>query len=258
MSLRNSIRAFLHQSGLKKIRNEGYEKFQFFDNTKAAEDIQTKYKFSGDLLDLFANNKGSIVHKWHHYIPLYDRYFSQFRGRSVRFLEIGVAQGGSLELWRNFFGNNAIIYGIDIDPSCLKFNGKAGQVRIGSQTDKAFLESVVEEMGGVDIVLDDGSHHMEKTPLSLEFLFPFLNNGGIYMIEDLHTSYWKGFGGGYRTKANFFNYLNCVIHDMHHWYHPYSLEAGEFSKDCSGIHIHDSIVVFEKNTTYRPTHSYQG
>ena len=114
MSLQNSIQAFLYQTGLKKIRDEGFVKFKFEDDSKAAEDIKKKYDYDGDLLDLFTSNKGPVVHKWHHYIPLYDRYFSQFRNRPVRFLEIGVAQGGSLELWRKFFGEEAIIYGIDI------------------------------------------------------------------------------------------------------------------------------------------------
>ena len=258
MSLKNTLKAFLYRSGIQKIRDEGYEKFRFEDSTKAEEDIRSKYNYHGDLLKLFGSNKGLIVHKWHHYIPLYDRYFSQFKNRPVRFLEIGVAQGGSLELWRKFFGQDAIIYGIDIDPNCKKFDGRAGQVRIGSQTDKDFLESVVREMGGIDVVLDDGSHHMERTPLSLEFLFPLLSHGGIYMIEDLHTSYWKGFGGGYRTKASFFSLLSRIIDDMHHWYHPYDLEAETISKNCTGIHIHDSIVVLEKNISHRPTHSYQG
>jgi hypothetical protein len=258
MSLKNSIKAFLYQTGLKKIRDEGFVKFKFEDSSKAAEDIKSKYNYDGDLLSLFTSNKGPVVHKWHHYIPLYDRYFSQFRGRPTRFLEIGVAQGGSLELWRKFFGEEATIFGIDINPDCEKFNGCAGQVRIGSQNDKDFLDSVIKEMGGVDVILDDGSHDMERTRQSLEPLFPLLNKGGIYMIEDLHTSYWKDFGGGYNIKRNFFNYLNRIVHDMHHWYHPYELETGDFSKDCTGIHVHDSIVVFEKNTTYRPVHSYQG
>ena len=256
---KNTFLSFLYRSGLKKIRNEGYQKFTFDDNAKAAEDIQNKYQYNGSLLELFSQNKGPIVHKWHHYIPLYDRYFSPYKNRTpIRFLEIGVAQGGSLELWRKFFGPDAIIYGIDIDPSCQKFNGLAAQVRIGSQIDKEFLSSVVNEMGGVDIILDDGSHHMQLTPKSLEYLFPLLNDGGIYMIEDLHTSYWKGFGGGYRTKANFFSVLSKLIDDIHHWYHPYETNFKTISQICTGIHIHDSVVVLEKNKTFRPTHSYQG
>ena len=93
-------------------------------------------------------------------------------------------------------------------------------MRIGSQTDKFFLESVVKEMGGVDIVLDDGSHHMNHVSASLEFLFPLLSYSGIYMIEDLYNAYWKRSGGGYRTNKNFFfGLVMDLIDDIHHWYH---------------------------------------
>lgn len=141
----------------------GQYTFNFDAASDIKRDIQEKYGHDSELLDLFVNNKGAIVHKWHHYIPLYDRYFSSFRGRKMRFLEIGVSNGGSLQMWRKYFGDDAIIFGIDTDPKCETLNGLAGQVRIGSQTDHGFLESVLKEMGGVDIVLDDGSHHMEHT-----------------------------------------------------------------------------------------------
>ena len=75
-------------------------------------------------------------------------------------------------MWRKYFGESAIIFGIDIDPSCAKFNGIAGQVRIGSQIDKIFLDSVISEMGGVDIILDDGSHHMNNIAPTFKHLFP--------------------------------------------------------------------------------------
>lgn len=158
-------------------------------------------------------------------------------------------------MWRKYFGDDAIIYGIDINPSCAKFNGISGQVRIGSQDDSNFLESVIREMGGVDIILDDGSHQMNHIIKSFKFLFPLLNENGIYMIEDLHTAYWKNHGGGYHAKSNFFKFLAEIINDMHHWYHAYGVKYPTVSNYCPGIHVHDSIVVFEKSIVYEPTHS---
>lgn len=61
--------------------------FAYGNNEKVAEDIQHKYNFNGDLLRLFTTNKGSSVHKWHHFIPLYERYFSPYRGKEIKFLE---------------------------------------------------------------------------------------------------------------------------------------------------------------------------
>jgi hypothetical protein len=158
-------------------------------------------------------------------------------------------------MWRKYFGEDAIIFGIDIDPECEKYNGLAGQVRIGSQADEKFLSAVVAEMGGIDVVLDDGSHRMEHIVSSLRILFPKLNNSGIYLIEDLHTAYWHNYSGGFHKKSNFFNKIRDLIDDMHHWYHGVGLKEKLISDSCSAIHIHDSIVVLEKNKVYRPVHS---
>lgn len=243
------------QSHLRRKKYQSIERFKFPEDRDIEANIQSKYNYSGELLDIFVNNKANIVHKWHHYIPLYARYFSAFRNRKIRFLEIGVSEGGSLQMWRKYLGDDAIIFGVDINPACQKFDGLAGRVRIGSQDDANFLRSVVAEMGGIDVVLDDGSHRMEHIVTSLRTLFPLLNESGIYLIEDLHTAYWEKSGGGYKSKGNFFNVVRNVIDDMHHWYHQEAPTAALISNFCSGIHIHDSIVVLEKNSRHEPAHS---
>jgi hypothetical protein len=229
-----------------------------FQGPDIKSDIKAKYGFSGDLSALFADNQGAVVHKWHHYIPLYDRYFSPWRDKPLRFLEIGVSEGGSLQLWRSYFGPQATIFGIDINPDCARFDGQAGSVRIGSQTDPAFLNRVVAEMGGVDIVLDDGSHHMDHIRASLDVLFPKLAVGGVYFIEDLHSAYWPGFGGGYHHKNNIFNMLRKISDDMHHWYHGRPSHFPNFGPDIGALHLHDSIMVLEKAQSLPPVHSKVG
>ncbi len=229
-----------------------------FQGNDVAGDIRAKYPEAGDLLQIFAGMKDVMVHKWHHYIPLYERYFGRFRGTGFRFLEIGVSQGGSLQMWRDYFGADAVIYGVDIDPDCARFNGQSGQVRIGSQADPAFLNAVVDEMGGLDVVLDDGSHQMRHLRQSLSVLFPRLEPGGCYLIEDLHTAYWEEFDGGYREPANFFHTVGEIIEDMHRWYHPYDLTWPGIGDAVSGVHVHDSITVLEKGPIYPPVHSQVG
>lgn len=219
------------------------------------EDISSKYDYDGDLLDIYAKNKGPVAHKWHHYIPIYARHFEQYRNTPVRFLEIGVNKGGSIQMWRNYLGPEAILYGIDINPRCAEYDGQSGQIRIGSQVDFDFLDSVVDEMGGVDIILDDGSHMMQHVRPTFEHLYPKLNSGGLYMIEDLHTAYLTGFGGGYRSPMNFFYFVNDLIHDMHDSYHEQGQGHPELSNHISGIHIYDSIALFEKQPVYPPKHS---
>ena len=225
-----------------------------FGDGDVIDDVRTKYNYDGRLLHLYANGNDHLVHKWHHYLPLYERYFGQFQNKPVRFLEIGVFRGGSLDLWRRYFGDDALIYGIDIDPDCAKFDGHSGQVRIGSQDDPKFLKSVVEEMTGVDVVLDDGSHHMNHIRASLATLFPMLSSGGVYMVEDLHTAYFAEYGGGLDHPNNFFNDLRPLADSLHRDFHE-SDHAPTFASEVSGFHVHNSMVVLEKDPIHRPVHS---
>lgn len=231
---------------------------------------------AGPVERAFFANRGRVVHKWHHYLPLYDRYFAPFRagyaspvpgvfhptppsGRPVRMLEIGVSKGGSLKLWRDYFGPDAILFGIDIDPACAAFDGEGGnRVRIGSQADPAFLKAVAAEMGGIDIVLDDGSHIAAHQRASFDVLFPLLREGGIYMVEDLHTAYWREFGGGYESRDSFIAVLKQLVDDMHHWYHRGGERVTAAAGMVAGIHVHDSVVIVEKARVAAPVHSMRG
>ncbi|MFN4153720.1 MAG: class I SAM-dependent methyltransferase [Paracoccaceae bacterium] len=208
--------------------------------------------------DIFWSNTGPVVHKWHHYLPIYDRYFGPWRDRPLRMLEIGVSKGGSLSMWRKYFGPEAVIFGIDIDPTCARFDGISAQVRIGSQADAGFLRSVVEEMGGVDIVLDDGSHWSEHMKASLDVLYPLLSDGGVYMIEDTHACYWRDYGGGHGHPASFLETVKDMVDDLHHWYHPLGQTVTATAGHLSGLHLHDSIVVLEKAQVSAPRHSHRG
>lgn len=117
---------------------------------------------------------------------LYDRHFSSLRGRPIEFLEIGVAQGANLQLWRKYLGAEARIFCIDVVPEFAKFNGLSRQVRIGSQDDPIFLPETVREMEGIDLVPDDGSHRMEHIQASLNVLFPLLSDTS-FMLSRICT-----------------------------------------------------------------------
>ena len=100
-----------------------------------------------------------------------------------------------------YLGPEATIHGVDIDPTCAKLSSDDLPVHIGSQADPGFLQAVVERMGGVDVVLDDGSHVAKHQRASFDVLFPLLPAGGLYVIEDTHTAYWARHGGGYRRPG---------------------------------------------------------
>ncbi len=199
----------------------------------------------------FFANEGRPVHKWHHYLEIYERYFSNYRDKKFFFLEIGVFDGGSLDMWRRYFGPEATIVGIDINPRCANLVDTPNVVRIGSQADPQFLASIVAEFGQPDVILDDGSHIASHQRASFEILFPHLKERGLYAIEDLHTSYWLDWEGGYRRSGTGIETIKQMIDDMHAWYHKRPTRTP--AKDGIGaIHLHDSVVVIEKHSKQRP------
>lgn len=211
----------------------------------ALEDVdQTLYE--GRCADIFFSHSGPGILKWLHYLPIYHRAFGSFVGRPVRFLEIGVLAGGSMRMWREYFGPSATIFGIDINPDCAAYGGTAGQVRIGSQDDPAFLRAVVAEMGGVDIVLDDGSHVASHQRASFDVLFPLLNDGGLYLIEDLHTSYWPDYEGGLKREGTGIEFLKDLVDQMHRHYFSRGANRPDQMLPVESIQFFDSIAVIEK------------
>jgi cephalosporin hydroxylase len=225
------------QLGLAKPRCQAETSF---------DDISDAERNSTPVHQAFYGNTGSAVQKWRHYLKIYDRHLAKFRDSPVRFLEIGVSHGGSLRMWRNYLGLKATIFGIDINEECRKYNGEAAQVRIGSQDDPGFLRSVVAEMGGVDVVLDDGSHIARHQEISFDVLFPLINQG-LYICEDTHTAYWRGFyEGGYRRRSTFIEKSKRLIDDIHSEFHNFPLSCHHASKSIGAIHFYNSMVVIEK------------
>jgi cephalosporin hydroxylase len=212
----------------------------------AADSEAFRSIYKGRAADLFFSNKQEPVHKWLHYLPIYDKAFSPYVASKIRFLEIGVSRGGSLKMWRQFFGSDAVIFGIDIDARCAAHDGKYAQVRIGSQADPAFLRGVVEDMGGLDVVLDDGSHHASDQRASFNVLFPLLSDGGAYVIEDLHTAYWPKSEGGLRRPGTAIEFLKEKIDVIHQHYYKKGLNAAAAMPDIESIQFFDSIAVIIK------------
>jgi hypothetical protein len=204
------------------------------------------------LAKLFYSHKGRLVDKWDHYFPIYERHLARYVAKRVRLLEIGVFHGGSLQLWRKFFGPEAIIFGIDIDPRCASLDGPDACVRIGSQVDSRFLRSVVREMGGLDVVIDDGSHFASHQWTSFETLFPLVDANGVYITEDLHACYWPAYEGGLRRHGTFIEEMKGLVDDIHAWYSEAEQHLTDAHKTIGGIHFYDSVVVVEKKPKEKP------
>ena len=163
-------------------------------------------------------------------------------------LEIGVSRGGSLQMWQRFLGPKATLIGIDIDASCAKHEDDNIFVRIGDQSDKSFLQSVSQEFGPPDIVIDDGSHVMSDINATFEYFYPRLPKNGIYIVEDLHTAYWEEFEGGIENPDTFINRSKNFIDKLNADHSRGVIEADFISKNTFGISFYVSVVVFERGS----------
>jgi hypothetical protein len=137
----------------------------------------------------------SSVHKFNGrtFLDIYEKYFFQFKEKEITIVEIGVLNGASLNLWKEYFTNSKII-GIDIDPSKKKYIQDRIEVFIGSQDSDNLISEIKDKYpDGIDIVIDDGSHINSLTISSFNLLFSHLKKGGIYIIEDTHCTYGTDF-----------------------------------------------------------------
>ena len=151
-------------------------------------------------------------------------------------------------MWRRFFGPMATIIGIDINPDCAAHEEQGIHVRIGDQSDPAFLQSIIDEFGEPDIVTDDGSHMMHHIKLSFEYLYPKLSKNGLYIVEDLHTAYWEEFGGGVDNPDTFINISKHFIDQLYAGHSRGALQVDFMTRNTFGISFYDSVIVFERGT----------
>lgn len=211
------------------------------------------------LQEYFENNKSNAIHKWIHYFEIYDSHFNKYRDKDPVILEIGVYQGGSLKMWKEYFGNGARIYGIDINPQCKQFETDTIKVFIGSQEDKNFLTSVISQIPRPDIIIDDGGHTMNQQIITFKTLFEHIKNEGIYLCEDLHTSYWENYGGGLRNKNSFIEYSKNLIDSIHAWHSKSKyFKKDKYTDSVYSLHYYDSILVIEKRNITKPNAKITG
>ncbi len=198
--------------------------------------------------DFLSKTDNRMLTKWVHYLDVYQRELGNLQGRDVVFLEIGIFKGGSIPMWKGFFGEGARLIFADIDPACKELADPGTHVEIGDQADPDFLKMLGEKYGPFDLVIDDGGHLMHQQITSYEHLWPHLKNHGRYIVEDTHTSYWPGFGGGYREEKSFIEYAKRLIDTMHSWYTDQDdiFPFDEMAREIRGIRFYDSIVVVEK------------
>ncbi len=199
----------------------------------------------------FKNEQHRLIHKWNHYFEIYDRHLHHLRDRNINILEIGISHGGSLQMWDYYFKGNATIHAVDINPECKKLESENVRVFIGSQEDEKFLATLKKNIPVVDVLIDDGGHTMKQQVTTFKNLFDHVAEDGIYICEDLHTSYWKHFGGGYKKKRSFIEFSKNFIDKLHAWHTP-KIEIDNITNSVHSLHYYDSILVIEKRKMSKP------
>jgi len=173
------------------------------------------------------------------YFHVYDELFSRYRGKEIVFVEIGVFGGGSLFMWRNFLGPKARIIGVDLNPEAKNLEKHGFEIHIGSQSDEAFWSEFVGRVGRMDVVLDDGGHTYLQQIATTEMLLPHINDGGMLVVEDTHTSYMDGFGP---RKYSFLNYVKHLLDSIN--YRFSGIDSVKSDKRIFSIQSFESIVAF--------------
>jgi cephalosporin hydroxylase len=192
--------------------------------------------------------------KFEHYFDIYERHFSKFVDKKPVVVEVGICRGGSAEMWQKYFGEGATIVGIDVDPNAFKPEIQTpGCIQVnGDQGSTQFWGEFLKEYPKIDILLDDGGHHMSQQIVTLQQVWPHITDGGVYMCEDTHTSYWPNYGGGLTNPQSFTNYAKSITDTMNSQYwkgndaNNDNKMFADFFQDLDSQHFYDSVVAFEK------------
>lgn len=197
------------------------------------------------LLKYFSEHcEGRGVWKFNHYFEIYERHFSRFRGQDVHVLEIGVYSGGSLEMWKSYFGPASKIYGVDINRRCKAYESDSVRVFIGNQGDREFWKRFREDVPTLDVVIDDGGHIPQQQIVSLEELLPHLRPSGVYVCEDVH--------GPFNEFSAYLCGLGQDLNSAHFRGNPGDNErcwissANQLQSAIAGIHFYPYMAVIER------------
>lgn len=195
------------------------------------------------LSEVFYSHTGRFSYKWKHYFDYYDRHLGRFVGKKFNLLEIGTHCGGSLQIWKKYFGPGVKVVGIDIDPRT-KFEEPQIFTEIGSQSDPKFLSMICQKYGPFDVIVDDGSHLQQDIMSSFAFLYPKLADGGVYVVEDTHTSLWSEYNGGIKNPNNFVEIASRFAMDVNREFaqEHYPISIPDLKEIC----FYNSMIFLEK------------
>jgi hypothetical protein len=214
----------------------------------------TEQSSANPLRTFFEREDHREIDKWLHYLDVYHRHLERFRGRAPVVLEFGIFHGGSLQMWRDYFGPDAQIHGVDINPACRALAEPGTTIHIGDQADRGFLRRLAAEIGApVDVLVEDGGHEFVQQIATFEELYPLMSEDGVFVIEDLHTSYWRMYGGDVGRRGTFVEYAKTLVDRLNAWHSESpTLQPDDFTRSTRSIHLYPSVAVLERGRVERP------
>lgn len=187
--------------------------------------------------------------KWENYFEIYEKHFEKYIGKNPIILEVGVAHGGSTEMYKQYF-ENAVIHAVDYDPQFEHVVDDLGvKVTLGDQASQEFWNEYLKDKPDFDIIIDDGGHTMEQQVITLLKTYPKLKVGGTYLVEDTHTSYWRDWGGGFQKPESFIEISKTFVEIMnanHITGREPPKELMKILENLWSVTFYNSVVVFEK------------
>ena len=222
------------------------------------------------LRELYASHQGKVSDKWALYLDVYDRWFSPWRDRELTLVEVGVQNGGSLEIWSRYFARARRLVGCDIDPRCgaLRYDDPRVSVVVGPVNSEPAHRAIIERTGpAIDIFIDDGSHRSPDIIASFCNYFRHVSPGGLYVIEDLHCSYFPHWNGGVDRADSSMAFLKSLadVVNRAHWTGQRGLESvfapffppevridPRILEDVFTVTFADSVCIVEKRAAAAP------
>jgi cephalosporin hydroxylase len=160
-----------------------YRELKAFARSAYADKLQRR-----TIRELHMNKQGKVSDKWASYLNYYDALFEPLKDEAINLFEIGIQNGGSLEVWAAYFRNARNILGCDINPKCEQLRYDDPRINIiVRDANLAQTINQVQTYGPFDVIIDDGSHLSDDIRNSFLSYFPMLKPGGIYVVEDMHT-----------------------------------------------------------------------
>jgi hypothetical protein len=188
--------------------------------------------------------------KYDNYFHIYEDLLKKYKNKKITFVEIGVANGGSLFMWRSFFGKKARIIGIDFNPTAKKWEKYGFEIFIGNQAHSIFWNFFFDKVGKVDIIIDDGGHTNDQMIKTFHYCSSGINNGGLLVFEDTHASYLQEFGNP--SRFSFINFCYSVANKINNSFFNKKFNYN-YQKLIYKVEFYQSLVAFhiDKLKTYR-------